>query len=107
MPYTILDAMKDEVNLLIGLEKEADRCGYTITSAIYREQCSSLRRVYSRVVKGIDYTVTTDKSDPISYSISATQSSRKTLEEEYPALQKAAEQYDLIKALVDSTPKID
>jgi hypothetical protein len=29
---------------------------------------------------------------------------RKTLEQEYPALQKAAENYDLVKNLVDSTP---
>jgi hypothetical protein len=32
------------------------------------------------------------------------QSDRKTLEQEYPALKKAAENYDLVKNLVDSTP---
>lgn len=103
MPYTIYDAIKDEIDFLKTLEKVEENAGHTITSAIVHQQRASLNRILRRVDSGYDYSMGIDK-DTGKPSIEAKKTDRKTLEQEYPALKKAAEQYNLVKDLIDSTP---
>ena len=101
MPYTILDAMKDEVELLREQAKVQEKDDKFIAVAIYRSIAMSHQRIINRVEKGLDYSLEIVDGEIKRVS---KQSNRKTLEEEYPALKKASENYDLVKTLVDSTP---
>jgi hypothetical protein len=101
MPYTIADAMQDEIKFLremADVEKKRDKF---ILDAIYRSIANSHQRILNRVNSGLDYSL--DIVDGEIQSVHK-KSDRKTLEQEYPALKKAAENYDLVKNLVDSTP---
>jgi hypothetical protein len=101
MPYTILDAMQDEVELLremAEVEKKNDRI---IAEATCRAIANSHQRILNRVKSGMDYSLEVVDGE---IKRVGKQSNRKTLEQEYPALKKAAESYDLVKNLVDSTP---
>jgi vacuolar-type H+-ATPase subunit E/Vma4 len=102
MPYTTYDAMQDEVKFLRELaevEKKDDRF---IAVAIYRAIANSHQRILNRVKNGIDYSLEVVDGE---IKTVPKKTDRKTLEEEYPALKKAAEQYDIVKNLVDSTPE--
>lgn len=103
MPYTIIDAIEDEISFLETLEKVEDNEKNVFAAAIFRQQKASLRRILRRVDSGYDYNIARDTvtGKP---SITYKKTDRKTLEQEYPALKKAAEQYNLIENLVDSTP---
>lgn len=103
MPYTIYDAIKDEIEFLKTLEKVEDNAGHTITSAIVYQQRVSLNRILRRVDSGYEYSMGIDK-DTGKPNITFDKTDRKTLEQEYPALKKAAEQYNLMQNLIDSTP---
>ena len=102
MPYTVLDAMKDEVELLREQAKVEEKEGRIIAVSILRQIAMSHQRIINRVEKGLDYSLEIVDGE---IKRVGKQSNRKTLEEEYPALQKAAEQYDIVKNLVDSTPE--
>ena len=108
MPYTIIDAIKDEIKFLIELEKCADERGASIVQCIYEEQRHGLNRLLNRVTKGYDYSVKPtgkiDKNNKPEFQIYYEKTNRKTLEEEYPALKTLAEQYELVHNLVDSEP---
>jgi acetone carboxylase gamma subunit len=104
MPYTIYDAIKDEIAFLEILQKVEENDKHTITAGIIAQQRSSLRRILRRVDSGYEYDIVRDKIDGKA-SITYRETARKTLEEEYPALKKAAEQYQLIQNLVDSSPE--
>jgi hypothetical protein len=101
MPYTVLDAMQDEIDFLREMAKVEEKRDKFILVGIYREIANSHQRVINRVKSGVDYSL-----EIVDGEIKRVhkKSDRKTLEEEYPALKKAAEQYDLVKDLVDSTP---
>lgn len=103
MPYTIYDAIKDEIDFLKTLEKVEENGKHTITAAIIYQQRASLNRILRRVDSGYDYSMGIDK-DTGKPCIKSNKTDRKTLEQEYPALRKAAEQYNLVKDLIDSTP---
>lgn len=103
MPYTIVDAIEDEVEFLKTLAEVEKNEKNVIAAAIVRQQLASLRRILRRVDSGYDYEIQRDTvtGKP---SINFKKTDRKTLEQEYPALKKAAEQYNLIENLIDSTP---
>jgi methyl coenzyme M reductase beta subunit len=101
MPYTVLDAMKDEVELLREQAKVEEKEDRIIAVAILRQIAMSHQRIINRVEKGLDYSLEIVDGEIKRVS---KQSNRKTLEEEYPALKNAAEQYNLVKDLIDSTP---
>lgn len=103
MPYTIVNSIEDEIVFLETLEKVEDNEKNVFAAAIIRQQKASLRRILRRVDSGYDYEIERDTvtGKP---SIVYKKTDRKTLEEEYPALKKAAEQYNLVKNLLDSTP---
>ena len=104
MPYTMVDAIRDEIKLLKELEAYMGKEKKTITEGIFHEQHLSYNRLLQRLENGREYNLVLRNGTPI---IEYTKTNRKTLEEEYPALKNAAEKYDLIKNLVDSTPKSD
>ena len=101
MPYTIYDAMQDEVNFLREMAKVEEKEDRFIAVAILRQIAMSHQRIINRVEKGLDYSLEIVDGEIKSVN---KKSDRKTLEQEYPALKKAAEQYDIVKNLVDSTP---
>lgn len=103
MPYTIYDSIKDEVAFLKTLKQVEENEGNTFAATIAGHLERSLRRVLRRIDQGYDYDISRDKitGKP---GISYTKSDRKKLEDEYPALRKAAENYNLVQNLVDSTP---
>lgn len=101
MPYTNLDAMKDEVDFLRELAKVEEKDDKFILVAIYRAIANSHQRIINRVNSGVDYSLEVVNGE---IKTVPKKTDRKTLEEEYPALKKAAENYDLVKNLVDSTP---
>jgi hypothetical protein len=103
MPYTIYDAIKDEIDFLETLEKVEETEKHTFAAAIIAHQKSSLHRILRRFDGGYEFDIVRNKIDG-KPSITFKKTDRKTLEEEYPALKKAAEQYDIVKNLVDSTP---
>ena len=101
MPYTITDAMQDEVKFLremADVEKKNDKF---IIEAVYRAIANSHQRILNRVNNGLDYSLEIVNGE---IERVAKKSNRKTLEQEYPALKKAAEQYDIVEKLVNSTP---
>ena len=103
MPYTIYDAIKDEIEFLNTLEQVEENEKHTFAAVITSHMRNSLKRILSRVEGGYDYDITRDKVSG-KPSITYKKTDRKTLEQEYPALRKAAEQYNLVKDLLDSTP---
>lgn len=106
MPYTIYDAIKDEIEFLDTLEKVEKNEKHTFAAAIAAQQKASLRRILRRVDSGWDYSIGISKKDG-KPCIEYEKTNRKTLEQEYPALKKAAEQYNLIQTLVDAAPDND
>lgn len=104
MPYTIYDAIKDEIEFLETLEKVEETEKHTFAAAIVAQQRASLRRILRRCDSGYEYSIereTVSGKPGIKYK----KTDRKTLEEEYPALKKAAEQYNIIQTLIDSEPE--
>lgn len=97
MPYTVESAIKDEIVLLKELQKMEDK---PILAAIFREQANSLQRVINRLDAGIDYSLTVSDGDIV---IKRTKTDRKTLEDDYPSLKKASEEYDIVKNLVKNS----
>lgn len=102
MPYTITDAIQDELEFLREMAEVEKKRDKFITEAIYRAIANSHQRILNRVNSGLDYSLEIVNGE---IERVAKKSNRKTLEQEYPALQKAAEQYDIVKNLVDSTPE--
>lgn len=103
MPYTVIDAIKDEIDFLGVLEKVEENSKHTITAAIIGQQQASLRRILRRFDSGYDYSMGIDPSNG-KPCIKYKKTDRKTLEQEYPSLKKAAEQYQLMQNLIDSDP---
>ena len=100
MPYTIKNAMEDEIKFLRDLAKVEEKDDRFIAVAMLRTIANSHQRILNRL-GGIDYALEIVDGEIKSVP---KKSDRKTLEEEYPALKKAAEQYDTIEKLLDSTP---
>jgi hypothetical protein len=101
MPYTVLDAMQDEVKFLREMAEVEKKCDKFIVEAIYKAIANSNQRIINRAKNGTDYALEIVNGEIESV---AKKTSRKTLEQEYPALKKAAEQYDIVEKLVNSTP---
>ena len=101
MPYTITDAIQDELEFLRELAEVEKKRDKFILEAIYRQIANSHQRILNRVNSGLDYSLEIVNGE---IERVAKKSNRKTLEQEYPALKKAAEQYDIIEKLVNSAP---
>lgn len=101
MPYTILDAMKDEIILLDDMIQWSKNEEKIIAESIYTVQKQTLEHIICRM-GGYDFYLHTDANGK--KTIGNKKTNRKSLEEEYPALKKAAENYNLLEKLIDSTP---
>lgn len=101
MPYTIQDAIRDEIKFLKELSELENKAGHSVAFAVALMLAESLMRILTRVEDGADWDFKKNKDDMMIWY--RKQTNRKTLEEEYPALKDAAEKYNLIKNLVDST----
>lgn len=101
MPYTLTDAIKDEIELLKSMSENEST---NFWKNVHMFMARSLERISQRM-EGTDCHIVPDPKNSEKYCIKRTKTNRKTLEEEYPALRTAAERYDLIKTLVDSTPE--
>jgi len=101
MPYTVIDAMQDEVTFLREMAQVEEKAQKVFIASTYRAIANSHQRIINRVKNGVDYSLEIVDGEIKSVN---KKSDRKTLEEEYPALKKAAENYDLVKNLIDSTP---
>lgn len=101
MPYTILDAMQDEVVFLREMAKVEEKANKVFVASVCRNIANSHQRIINRVKSGTDYALEIVDGEIKSVN---KKSNRKTLEEEYPALKAAAEQYELVKNLVDNQP---
>jgi len=104
MPYTIYDSIKDEIDFLETLIKVEVREENPLAAAICKQQKSSLSRILRRVNGGYEFSLGIDQKTGDTV-IKSKKTDRKTLEEEYPSLKKAAEQYSLMQNLIDSSPE--
>ena len=100
MPYGIEDAIQDEIVLLDDLIIWATKNDKIFLEKIYTVQRQSLNHIIERM-KGYDFKLSVNNDGKV--FVGGSQSNRKTLEEEYPALKKVAEEYDIIKNLVKSS----
>lgn len=105
MSYNILNAIQDEVKLLKEMEKWAKTKDKYIAESIYYTTRCALEHIVKRVTEGVDIYLDHRGDKP---TIRATAPVRKTdemLERENIALQKAGENYRLIKELISDEQK--
>lgn len=99
MGYDILDAIRDEISLCQDAEKlckTMENMGFV--QIAYREQARSLNRILQRLEKGMVFSV--DFSNKKILNEKTNRKSNEVLEKESIALQKAGENYRLIRELV-------
>lgn len=99
MPYTIINAIKEEIDFLEELAEVEKKEEHPFAAAICRSQKTSLERILRRVEKGHEFYLGETKGKP---ALFYRETNRKTLQEEYPVLKKLAEQYELFETLVQS-----
>lgn len=95
-PYTLLDAMREEIDFLKECQALSDKDDKWLLSAMYREQRSSLNRIVNRFEKGYEYYIGVSNGKP---GINKRQTTRH-LEREYPAVAKAKRNLDLVTDIV-------
>ena len=95
-PYTLLDAMREEMAFLKELQAIADKDKKWLLSGTYREQRSSLGRIVNRFEKGKDYYIGVKDGETGIMNRQTT----KHLEREYPAVAKAKRNLDLVTDIV-------
>jgi hypothetical protein len=96
-PYTLLDAMREEVDTLKEMETVYEKQNKWILVNSYRNQARSLQRILNRFEKGHEYYMGIDKEgDP---QLKYRQGTRH-LEREYPAVAKAKRNLDIVTDLV-------
>lgn len=93
--YTLLTAMKEEVNLLIELRENAKKDKNKLLAGMYYNQIDSLSRIIRRYENGNDYSLGVVKGE---VKIICKQTTRH-LEREYPSVAKAKENLDTLVAL--------
>lgn len=94
--YTLLDAMREEMDFLLEMKKLSDKDDKWMLSAQYREQRSMLGRIVNRFEKGKEYYLGVKDGKP---RIMNRQTTRH-LEREYPAVAKAKRNLDTVTDLV-------
>lgn len=105
MSYNIIDAIEAEVKLLTEMEKWAKSKDKYIAESVYYTTRCALEHIVARVTTGVDIYLDHKGDKPV---IRATAPVRKTdemLERENIALQKAGENYRLIRELVSDEKK--
>ena len=92
-PYTLLDAMHEEIDTLKELETVVEKEKKFLLAADYRGQHRSLQRILNRFEKGHEYYMGINKDgDP---QLQYRQTTRH-LEREYPSVAKAKQNLDTV-----------
>lgn len=95
-PYSLLDAIRDEIKTLKELEEVYDKQGRGLLKMAVVGQHRSLNRILNRFENGYEYYMGVSEGEPqLMY--------RKTtrhLEREYPAVSRAKQNLDTIVAIV-------
>lgn len=94
--YTLLDAMREEIDFLTELKKLSDKEEKFLLSANYRDQRDSLKRIVNRFENGKEYYLGVKNGETYIMSRQTTQH----LEREYPAVAKAKRNLDTVTDLV-------
>lgn len=95
--YTLVDAMREEVDTLKELETIYEKEEKFLLASDYRVQRRSLERILNRFEKGHEYYMGIDKEGNPQLKYRQTD---KHLVREYPALQAAKENYEIVKEMV-------
>lgn len=95
--YTILDAFREEIETLREMEIIYDKQEKYLLSSDYARSRRSLERILNRFEKGYEYYMGIDKEGNAQLKYRQTD---KHLVREYPALQAAKENYDIVKEMV-------
>ena len=94
-PYTLLDAMREEIDTLKELEDVFEKREKWILVTFYREQHRSLDRILNRFEKGYEYYMGVHEGNPQLMFRRGT----RHLEREYPAVAEAKAHLDTLTAL--------
>lgn len=94
-PYSIVDAIQDEVDLLSELQKLHEDKDLKLLAAIFREQKSSLKRIVNRYRDGKEYFLTVKNGKTV---LDKRQTTRH-LERDYPSVAKAKQNLDTVVAV--------
>jgi hypothetical protein len=94
--YTLLDAMREEIDFLSELKKLSDKEEKHLLSAHYAHQHSMLKRIVNRFENGKEYYL--GIKDGETYVM--TRQTTRHLEREYPAVAKAKQNLDTVTDLV-------
>ena len=96
-PYTLLDAMREEIDTLKEIETICEKQKKLLLASSYKIQSRSLQRIVNRFEKGHEYYMGIDKEgDP---QLKYRQGTRH-LEREYPSVAKAKRNLDIVTDLV-------
>ncbi len=95
--YTLVDAMREEVDTLKELETIYEKEEKFLLVSDYRVQRRSLERILNRFEKGYEYYmgISSEGNPQLKY-----RQTDKHLLREYPALREAKENYDIVKEIV-------
>jgi hypothetical protein len=96
-PYTLLDAMREEIDTIKELETIYEKQEKFLLLSDYQRQRRSLERIVNRFEKGFEYYMGIDSEGNAQLKYRQTD---KHLLREYPALQAAKENYDVVKNMV-------
>ncbi len=96
-PYTIIDAMREEVDTLKELETIYEKEEKFLLLSDYQRQRRSLERILNRFEKGYEYYMGINNEGNAQLKYRQTD---KHLLREYPALREAKENYDIVKEIV-------
>ena len=95
-PYTLLDAMREEMDFLIELKKLSDKEEKNILSPHYVHQHGMLKRILNRFENGKEYYLGVKNGETYIMNRQTT----KHLEREYPSVAKAKRNLDIVTDLV-------
>lgn len=94
--YTLLDAMREEIDFLSELKKLSDKEKKHLLSANYRDQRDSLKRIVNRFENGKEYYLGVKDGETYIMNRQGT----RHLEREYPAVAEAKAHLDTVTDLV-------
>ena len=99
MTYSLLDAMKEEIDLLKETEEYYDKNKNSILKAVVRAQKESLERIVGRFENGKKYYIGLKSGEPRLM----TRQTTRHLEREYPSVAKAKQNLNTVVSLTGGT----
>lgn len=90
-PYTLLDAMREEIDTLKEFQSLYEKQNKWLLVASYRSQARSLQRIVNRFEKGHEYYMGINKNGEPQLQL---RQGTRHLEREYPAVARAKQNLD-------------